>query len=105
VHCARTGKYTLITCHAKRGVEAMNAARVLRRFRGVAVHDAWAPYDTYVDAAHQLCCAHVLRELAAVADTAPAGQRWCWATQVADAVVASPSQPAAPSWPAGSAQY
>jgi hypothetical protein len=26
--------------------------------RGVAVHDAWAPYDTYVDAEHQVCCAH-----------------------------------------------
>jgi len=87
VHCARTGKYTLITCHPKRGVEAMKAAGVLPRFRGVAVHDAWAPYDTYTAAAHQLCCAHVLRELAAVADSAPAGQDWCWATQAADAVV------------------
>ena len=28
------------------------------------MHDAWAPYDTYVDAEHQLCCAHALRELA-----------------------------------------
>jgi len=38
---------------------------------GIAVHDAWAPYDTYLDATHQLCCAHVLRELQAVTDTAP----------------------------------
>ncbi|HEX8935781.1 MAG TPA: transposase, partial [Pseudonocardiaceae bacterium] len=57
VHCARTGKYTLITCHFKRGREGTDDAGVLGRFRGVAVHDAWAPYDTYVDAEHQLCCA------------------------------------------------
>ena len=72
VHCARTGKYTLITCHPKRGTKGIDAAGVLGRFRGVAVHDAWAPYDTYAGVEHQLCCAHALRELAAVADTAPA---------------------------------
>jgi hypothetical protein len=87
VHCARTDKYTLITCHPKRGKKGIDAAGVLGRFRGVAVHDAWAPYDTYLDAAHQLCCAHALRELAGVADTAPENA-WCWADQAADALVA-----------------
>src|SRR3954454_18535743 len=43
VHCARTGKYTLITCHPKRGRKGINDAGVLTRFRGVAVHDPWAP--------------------------------------------------------------
>jgi transposase len=89
VHCARTEKYTLITCHPKRGVAAMNHAGVLPRFGGVAVHDAWAPYDTYADAAHQLCCAHALRELQAVTDTAAPGSEWCWASQAADALVAT----------------
>jgi transposase len=88
VHCARTDKYTLITCHPKRGTKGIDAAGVLGRFRGVAVHDAWAPYDTYIDVDHQLCCAHALRELAGVADTAPADPPWCWATQAADALVA-----------------
>jgi transposase len=88
VHCARTGKYTLITCHPKRGRAAIEDAGVLARFRGVAVHDAWAPYGTYVDAAHQLCCAHALRELAAVADFAGSDADWCWATQAGDALVA-----------------
>jgi transposase len=87
VHCARTGKYTLITCHPKRGRAGIEAAGVLGRFRGVAVHDAWAPYDTYLDVTHQLCCAHALRELAAVADTATSAD-WCWANQAADALVA-----------------
>jgi transposase len=88
VHCARTGKYTLITCHRRRGRAGIDGCGVLAGFRGVAVHDAWAPYDTYIDVEHQLCCAHALRELAGVADTAPAGTDWCWADQAADALVA-----------------
>jgi transposase len=87
VHCARTGKCTLITVHPRRGTEAMEAMGVLPSFAGVAVHDAWAPYDTYTTPDHQLCCAHALRELQAVTDCAPAG-RWCWAAQAAEAITA-----------------
>jgi transposase len=43
VHCGRTGKYTLITCHPRRGRKGVDAAGVLGRFRGIAVHDAWVP--------------------------------------------------------------
>jgi hypothetical protein len=77
-----------VTCHPKRGRDGINDGGVLGRFRGIAVHDAWAPYDTYVDAAHQLCCAHAQRELAAVADAAGPDVDWCWATQAGDALVA-----------------
>jgi transposase len=87
VHCARTGKYTLLMVHPRRGTEAMKAMGVLPSFAGVAVHDAWAPYDTYTGPDHQLCCAHALRELQAVTDAAPAGQ-WCWASQAAEALTA-----------------
>ena len=87
VHCARTGKYTLLMVHARRGRQAMEAMGILPRFAGVAVHDAWAPYDTYASPDHQLCCAHARRELQAVADAAPQGQ-WCWATQAAGALTA-----------------
>jgi hypothetical protein len=87
VHCARTGKYTLLMVHPRRGTEAMEAMGVLPRFDRVAVHDAWAPYDTYTAPDHQLCCAHALRELQAVTDVA-AGDRWCWATQAAEALTA-----------------
>jgi transposase len=86
VHSASSGKYALITVHARRGREAMDAAGVLPSFAGIAVHDAWAPYDTYADVAgHALCNAHALRELQAVIDAAPQG-RWCWASQAADAL-------------------
>jgi transposase len=86
VHCARTDKYTLVFCHPKRGVQGMAVLGVIDGFRGVAVHDAWAPYDTYADVDHQLCCAHVQRELQAVVDASPTGQ-WCWAEQAGKAVV------------------
>ena len=87
VHCARTGKYTLLMVHSKRGGQAIETMGILPRFAGVAIHDAWAPYDTYTSPDHQLCCAHALRELQAVADSAPQGQ-WCWATQAAEALTA-----------------
>ena len=85
VHCARTGKYTLLMVHPKRGRRAMEAMGVLPSFAGVAVHDAWAPYDTYAGPDHQLCCAHARRELQAVTDADPEGP-WCWATQAAEAI-------------------
>jgi transposase len=76
LHSASTPTDVLLSAHAKRGTKAMDAAGVLPTFTGVAVHDAWAPYDTYTGATHALCNAHALRELTYVNDTA--------ATPVAD---------------------
>jgi transposase len=70
VHSASAGKFALFTVHAKRGKDGMKAAGVLPSFAGIAVHDAWAPYDTFSNVAgHALCGAHVLRELVAVTET------------------------------------
>jgi transposase len=85
VHSASTSKYSLITVHDKRGVAGMDAAGVLPAFTGIAVHDGWAPYDTYTGATHVRCNAHVLRELQAVIDQSEPGT-WCWAGQAADAL-------------------
>ena len=77
----------LTTVHPKRGTEGMNAAGVLPSFTGIAVHDAWAPYDTYTGVAgHALCNAHLLRELAAVTET---GSKLdvIWAKQAIDALL------------------
>jgi hypothetical protein len=84
VHSASSGKFALITVHGKRGREGMDAAGVLPAFVGIAVHDCWAPYQSYGGLAHALCNAHALRELQAVTDAAPQGQ-WCWAEQAAGA--------------------
>lgn len=89
VHSASTGKYSLIWVHDKRGRVAMDACGVLPSFTGIAVHDAWAPYDCYTAATHALCNAHLLRELVAVAETAGVDERgWCWGEQVRDALLA-----------------
>jgi hypothetical protein len=70
LHSASTSTDVLLAVHPKRGTKAMDAIGILPRFRGVAVHDAWAPYDTYTHMIHALCNAHALRELIYVTDTA-----------------------------------
>ncbi len=88
VHSASAGKFALFTVHAKRGKDGMKAAGVLPSFAGIAVHDAWAPYDTFGNVAgHALCGAHVLRELVAVTETGTDLDR-AWAQQAIDALLA-----------------
>ncbi len=85
VHVATTGMYTLIWVHPKRGRAGIDAGQVVASMTGIAVHDAWAPYDTYSPGAHQLCCAHLLRELTAAAELALEA---VWPGQAADALLA-----------------
>lgn len=88
VHSASSGKYVLVTVHAKRGKQGMDAAGVLSSFTGIACHDAWAPYDSYGGVAgHALCNAHLLRELTAVTETGTADDV-IWAQQAVDALLA-----------------
>jgi hypothetical protein len=75
VHAAQTDRFSLLTVHPRRGTLAMDAMGVLPRFAGVAVHDAWAPDDTYTGADHALCGAHVLRELIAATESGTGGSR------------------------------
>lgn len=82
VHTASTPQVSLLTVHQRRGTEGADAAGVLPAYTGVAVHDAWAPYDTYTEATHALCGAHLLRELVAVTESSPTGGQW--AVRVAD---------------------
>ena len=88
VHSASRGKFALFTVHARRGRDGMKAAGVLPSFAGIAVHDAWAPYDTFGNVAgHALCGAHVLRELVAVTETGTDLDK-TWAQQAIDALLA-----------------
>lgn len=73
VHSASTDTLTRYTAHAKRGCEAIDDAGVLPDFKGVAVHDGWAPYRNYEGADHGLCNIHHLRELQAAAEQ---GHSW-----------------------------
>ncbi|MGI8451195.1 MAG: IS66 family transposase [Streptosporangiaceae bacterium] len=86
VHSASSGRFSLLTVHPKRGTKGMDHAGVLPAFTGIAVHDAWAPYDTYKAAGHALCNAHAVRELVAVFESAGEDE-WCWAHQAHDALL------------------
>jgi transposase len=86
LHSASTATFALLHVHPRRGRMAMNEHAILPEFTGFAVHDAWAPYDSYTAATHILCNAHALRELQAVIDTAT-GDTWCWAQQVTDSLL------------------
>ena len=75
VHSASTLKFTHLTISGKRGYDGMEAGGVLPGFRGIAVHDCWAPYWKYLLIIHALCCAHLLRELVAAGERHP-DQKW-----------------------------
>jgi transposase len=83
-HTVCTSLLSLIICHPKRGHEACDAAGVLPDFNGTAVHDGWQPYWRYKQCRHALCGAHLLRDLASVAEI-PGQQKW--ATAMADLLV------------------
>jgi len=76
IHSASTAGLTLYAGHAKRGCEGIDAAGVMPRFKGTAVHDGWAPYRRYEDATHALCNGHHLRELAGVSEREGEAQPW-----------------------------
>ena len=87
VHSASWGKFVLVTVHAKRGKDGMKAAGILPSFTGIAVHDAWKPYDSFENVAgHALCGAHVLRELTPVTETGTDLDK-TWAQQAIDALL------------------
>jgi len=74
VHVASSEMATLYTMHAKRGQEAMEAADILPRYQGTAVHDHWFPYFSFEQLTHALCNAHHLRELTFVHEEE--GEEW-----------------------------
>ena len=51
------------------GCEAINTLGIIPRYGGLIVHDCWKAYLTYTQCKHQLCGAHLLRELQAVTDS------------------------------------
>jgi transposase len=90
LHSASVSDAVHLSVHRRRGRVAMDAAGILPGFTGIAVHDAWAPYDTYQQATHLLCAAHLLRELVAVTESAtgPTGKKTtAMAQQALDALM------------------
>lgn len=62
VHSSSTEQHTHYSIQEKRGKEGMDAIGILPSYKGISVHDRWAPYDNY-GCTHALCNAHLLREL------------------------------------------
>lgn len=83
-HVACTDWLTLLDCHDRRGVIAFQDMAVLPFFSGVLVTDGWKPYWSVGAAEHALCCAHLLRDLASVAQIAT---QQPWADAMADLLV------------------
>ncbi len=68
MHVLSTGAFTLIHASATRGRAAIDEVGVLPNYRGVIVHDRLAMYFALKRAKHGICGAHLLRDLAAVAE-------------------------------------
>jgi transposase len=62
-HVASTNHLRHYALHPKRGSEATEAMGILPGFRGVSVHDGWAPNRANTACRHALCNIHHLREL------------------------------------------
>jgi len=67
MHVLSTGAFTLIHASTTRGWDALDEVGVLPHYRGVIVHDRLALYFMLKKAKHGLCGAHLLRDLAGVA--------------------------------------
>ena len=83
-HVACTDLITLLDCHPKRGKVAFDDLGVLPFFKGVLISDGWKSYWSYSAIEHSLCCAHLLRDLASVAEV---DRHQAWADGLAELLV------------------
>jgi transposase len=74
-HCLSNEHYTVLSIHDKRGHIAMEEMGIIQNCSGVLVHDCWASYWCFTNVEHQLCGAHLLRELKGIEENRP-DQTW-----------------------------
>lgn len=68
-HIALSENVAECLLHPKRGVDAIKQMDILPRYKGIAVHDHWKPYESIEGSFdHAFCNAHHLRELARVSE-------------------------------------
>jgi hypothetical protein len=69
IHVYSSGDTTLKFLHRNRGKKAIEMIGIIPRYKGVIVHDCWAPYLSYSHCSHALCGSHLLRELTFVIES------------------------------------
>ena len=84
MHVVSTRMLTLIHASTTRGVQAVHDAGVLAGYTGIIVHDRLAMYWQFTRARHQACGAHLIRDLAHVAEVAT---QKMWATAMSRLLV------------------
>ena len=81
VHTACDAQYTYLSLQPKRGYEGMEKAGFLPSYSGIIIHYCWSPYWSVSEVRHGLCCAHLLRELQGVMDSATEQAAWAGGMQ------------------------
>ncbi|MBF6590651.1 MAG: IS66 family transposase [Ktedonobacterales bacterium] len=84
LHVNSTRHLTHLAWHPKRGQVALEAIGIWPRFSGWATHDRWASYDAYLTCEHSWCGAHLVRDLAFLAEQ----HAQAWAGEVRDLLLA-----------------
>lgn len=74
----QTDSFTVLAMSASRGLKAIKSHFPNGFGNAVLCHDAWRTYFNYRDNLHQLCCAHLLRELNYLEERYKSG----WATKI-----------------------
>jgi transposase len=69
-HVVSTALFTFLAAHPRRGNAATDEHGILGRYTGTLVSDRWRPYWSYEQLAHQICGAHLLRDLEGVGEVA-----------------------------------
>jgi transposase len=67
LHSASNNLWSLFVVSTKRGNVGMDDIGILLAFRGILVHDNWAPYFKY-ECEHAICNAHQVRELTRIVE-------------------------------------
>lgn len=88
-HVFSTAVFTFLGVHQNRGVAATDDFGIAPRFRGTLVHDRWAPYWRYTMARHAICGAHLIRDLAGIAEI---GSQAPWACAMSELLVEAKRQ-------------
>jgi transposase len=85
VHVLSDRLFTFLSISEKRGWKGMEEGGLLPRCHGMLTHDFWASYWHYDGFTHNVCRAHLLRELQNVTDNHP---KQTWQKKFSDLLLA-----------------